>query len=279
MPIAIIIAIIIAGVILVISLIVQNVKKSDEIKALTQKAKNLSDTIASYQEVVSGLEYENHILDEEKKNLTAHVNELQAKNSMLEYQTFRLHSQSHTLKNLAQNVQDAISSLYHKSSDITDIMGMLSFNSAASTNQKNYTSVKEEIETIVKYVRVLHDLKTSKRNYIIDTKGVQIESPYYEHDSILELVSFPLVENAFQHGDVKADDFLFIRYTLSNNIFTAEVKNKLNEEDEKKKKYSGLGIKNLEQRLELFYPNKYKLERRQENGYYCCYLQIFIHES
>lgn len=263
-------------IILIISLIVQNIKKSDEIKKLTKKEKNLRKEVAKCKGAISALEDKNNILNKENENLTAQVRELLEKNSTLEYQTFRLHSQSHTLKNLAQNVQDAISSLYHKSEDITDIMAMLSFNSAAATNNKSYTSIKEEIETIEKYVRVLHDTKTSKSNYIIDTENVQKKSPYYEHDGILELVSFPLVENAFQHGDVKADDFLSIRYALSNNVFTVEVKNKLSEGDEKKKKYSGLGLENLKQRLDLVYPNSYKLERKTENGFYWCYLQIII---
>lgn len=273
--IAIIIGIIVV-VILIISLIVQNVKQSDEIEKLTQKEKNLKQKIADCKEKISILEKENDVLNEEKTNLTAQVSELLEKISTLEYHTFRLHLQSHTLKNLAQNVQDAISSLYHKSSDITDIMSMLSFNSAAATNKKSFTSVKEEIETIEKYVRVIHDSKTTKHNYTIDTADVHTESPYFEHENILELVSFPLVENAFQHGDVKADDFLTIHYALSDNVFTIEVKNKLCEEDEKKKKYSGLGIENLKQRLDLVYPNNYKLERKVENGFYWCHLQIMI---
>ncbi|MBP5400535.1 MAG: hypothetical protein J6Y35_02780 [Bacteroidales bacterium] len=289
MDIAIIIGIIV-GVILIIFLIVQNIKQSDKIKKLTQREKNLRKEVANCKEAISALENKNNILNKENTNLTAQVRELLDKNSKLEYQTFRLHSQSHTLKNLAQNVQDAISSLYHnvtaaisslyhKSSDITDIMGMLSFNSATATENKSYTSVKEEIETIEKYVRVLHDTKTSKTNYVIDTENVQKESPYYEHDSILELISFPLVENAFQHGNVKADDFLSIRYALFNNVFTVEVKNKLNEDYERRKKYSGLGIENLKQRLDLFYPNCYKLERKAENGFYWCYLQIIIKQA
>ena len=89
------------------------------------------------------------------------------------------------------------------------------------------------------------------------------------------------MENAFQHGDTKADDFLHIKYSLHNNIFIVEVRNKVNEyeNDEEKKKYSGQGIEILRQRLEQFYPNKFKLESQKRNDEYRCFLQSIIDEK
>ena len=282
---AIAIAIAIIAALISIYLIVQNVKQSDEIEKLIQTEERLRKKIAQLTQAeerlrkeIASLTQTGERLREENSNLTKQAKELRDKVSMLEYQTYHLRAQSHTLKNLAQNVQDSISHLYRRSSDITDIMGILSFQTA---NSNRRISVKEETETIKKYVNVIRDIKNIKGNCTVDTSDIQTFSPFYEQESILEFVSFPLVENAFQHGDTKADDFLHIKYSLRDNIFSVEVKNKINEleNDEEKKKYSGQGIEILRQRLEQFYPNRYKLDNRKQNDEYWCYLQIIIDEK
>lgn len=282
---AIAIAIIAALILLIIYLIVQNVKQSDKIEKLIQTEERLRKKIAQLTQTeerlrkeIASLTQTGERLREENSNLTKQAKGLRDEVSMLEYQTYHLRAQSHTLKNLAQNVQESISHLYRRSSDITDIMGKLSYQTA---NSNKWISVKEETETIEKYVNVICDIKNIKGTCIVDTNDIQTSSPFYEQESILEFVSFPLVENAFQHGNTKADDFLRIKYSLLDNIFSVEVKNKINESenDEEKKKYSGQGIEILRQRLEQFYANRYKLENRKQNDEYWCYLQIIIDEK
>lgn len=262
-------------IVILILFLVQNIKQRGEIKNRTQEGNKLKDKIVSYEEKITILENDITQLNEENSELNAKIKELIGKNSMLEYQTYHLRAQSHTLKNLAQNVQDSISHLYRRSSDITDIMGMLSFKTA---NSNRYISVEEETKTIAKYARVIRDIKNIKGTCLIDTDGVDTSSPLYKQDCILEFVSFPLVENAFQHGNTKADDFLHIKYSLFHDIFTVEVKNKVNEfeNDEERKKYSGQGIEILRHRLEQFYPNQYKLESSKQKDEYQCFLQIYL---
>ena len=271
-------------VVLVIYLIVQNFNKSEEIEKLTQTEERLRKKISQLNQIEERLRKEiasltqiGEKLKEENYKLTKQVKELRDKVSMLEYQTYHLRTQSHTLKNLAQNVQDSISHLYRRSSDITDIMSILSFKTA---NSNRYISVEEETKTIAKYVRVIRDIKNIKGTCLIDTDAVDTSSPFYKRESILEFVSFPLVENAFQHGDTKSDNFLHIKYSLQDNIFTVEVRNKINEyeNDVEKKKYSGQGIEILRHRLEQFYPNQYKLESSKQNDEYRCYLQVIINK-
>lgn len=281
---AVAIAIAIIFIVVIIYLLVRNSNLNDEIEQLTRTGERLKKENAKLKTQNSNLskEIERLIQTEERlrneiSELTEQAKELRDKISMLEYQTYHLRAQSHTLKNLAQNVQDSISHLYRRSSDITDIMGILSFKTA---NSNRRISVKEETETIKKYVNVIRDIKNIKGTCIVDTSDIQTSSPFYTQKSILEFISFPLVENAFQHGDTKADDFLRIKYSLFDNIFSVEVKNKINELeiDEENKKYSGQGIEILRHRLEQFYPNKFKLESGKQNHEYRCYLQVIIDE-
>ena len=208
---AVAIAIAIIFIVVIIYLLVRNSNLNDEIEQLTRTGERLKKENAKLKTQNSNLskEIERLIQTEERlrneiSELTEQAKELRDKISMLEYQTYHLRAQSHTLKNLAQNVQDSISHLYRRSSDITDIMGILSFKTA---NSNRRISVKEETETIKKYVNVIRDIKNIKGTCIVDTSDIQTSSPFYTQKSILEFISFPLVENAFQHGDTKADDF------------------------------------------------------------------------
>lgn len=74
---------------------------------------------------------------------------------------------------------------------------------------------------------------------------------------VAPLLFLPLVENCFKHGIRKAteDSFIEIRLDASGNCIKFTTVNSLSDKEEK----GGIGIINLQKRLEMIYPDKHSL--------------------
>ena len=81
----------------------------------------------------------------------------------------------------------------------------------------------------------------------------------------LLLISF--VENIFKHGNIQdANNQVVISLKVDENQLIFKQKNTI--ANREKDKMGGLGLKNVERRLFLLYPDKYTLNVKNENGIY-----------
>ena len=81
----------------------------------------------------------------------------------------------------------------------------------------------------------------------------------------LLLISF--IENIFKHGNIQdTDNQVVICLKIKDNQLIFKQKNTIAIRE--KDKMGGLGLKNVERRLFLLYPNKYSLNIKNENGIY-----------
>ncbi|MCD4833445.1 MAG: histidine kinase [Bacteroidales bacterium] len=123
---------------------------------------------------------------------------------------------------------------------------------------KREVLLKNEIEFINNYIeleRVRHD----------DDFNVKVNFPSNIDDiKIAPLVLFPFVENAFKHGfhnpnesfiNIELNiDFDKLKFEIENSISKMQADKYLNQEGK------GIGLKNIKERLELIYKDKYNLE-------------------
>jgi two-component system, LytTR family, sensor histidine kinase AlgZ len=100
-----------------------------------------------------------------------------------------------------------------------------------------------------------------------NTEGVQI----------VPLILITFLENAFKHGvsNNAKDAWVNITLDLSENkcIYTVE-NSKLSEKDEKTNEKSGIGLQNVQRRLELSYPNKHELKVEDNEKHYLVHLKL-----
>ena len=126
---------------------------------------------------------------------------------------------------------------------------------------KPRVSLKEEVLHIKEYI----DLEKIRFK---DSLKVDFESDKIdERIEVAPMLLIPFVENAFKHGNL-LDGFLQIsvKVRLKNGQLNFAIANTyLNQEDEKT---GGIGLKNIEKRLELNYKGKYTLSKRIENNWY-----------
>ncbi len=93
------------------------------------------------------------------------------------------------------------------------------------------------------------------------------------HQQIAPLLLISFVENAFKHGDVFDEKQpLSMTLEVSEKQLIFDVKNKIHNKN--KEEIGGFGVKNVERRLELLYPNKHKLMVNSNQNIFESHLEI-----
>jgi LytS/YehU family sensor histidine kinase len=88
---------------------------------------------------------------------------------------------------------------------------------------------------------------------------------------IAPLLLLPLVENAFKHGASRSAGKSWLRCTVkaTNHDLHTTVENSKQPGDTRNHAKGGIGLTNLNKRLELLYPGRYSLDiRNQEDHFY-----------
>ena len=85
---------------------------------------------------------------------------------------------------------------------------------------------------------------------------------------IVPLILLPILENAVKHGINKSVSYAFIdaKIEITDDTITFKVENNQGKKSDQNNDTirNGMGLNNLKKRLQLFYPNKHKLELYNE---------------
>ncbi|MEO5581915.1 MAG: histidine kinase [Saprospiraceae bacterium] len=94
--------------------------------------------------------------------------------------------------------------------------------------------------------------------------------------TIEPMLLIPFVENAFKHGvGMVHKPAIIIDVNITDTALDFIVKNKIASEPAKDKDTSsGIGLKNIQRRLELLYPHTHRLDIKKENGWFVVNLHL-----
>ena len=122
--------------------------------------------------------------------------------------------------------------------------------------------LEKEVEIIRTYV----DLQKERVNPLITQVTLSLEGNF-STGHIIPLLLLPLAENCFKHGVGKKPGkiLIFIGFDGKQLLFTTENTIALRE---KAFENGGIGIKNVEKRLNLLYPNRHSLHFEEKGGIY-----------
>ena len=130
-------------------------------------------------------------------------------------------------------------------------------------------SLSKEIDFMKKYIELMK-LRVS------DKTVVHFNFPSEETGiKIAPLLFISLIENAFKHGvSASKESSINIQMNCNNKtvVFTVENDNFPKKSDDKSG--SGIGLQNLEKRLELLYPSKYSFKTTVQNNQFLVHLEI-----
>lgn len=130
--------------------------------------------------------------------------------------------------------------------------------------------VLDEIAIIETYLTI-QKIRISETAHIFFThKGISAA------DRIAPMLLLPLIENAFKHGvDSTAGDSYIDAAVFKHEdrlVFTCEN----NYKESKESIVGGIGIENIQKRLQLIYPSRYKLDIKRTEGVFKITLSILI---
>lgn len=200
--------------------------------------------------IIRLLEYNKHILeahkDSEVKFLKAQINP---------------HFIFNTLNNIYSMVYFESDKSLPAIEKLSRIMRFTTYES-----QKEKIKLEEEINYIKSYIELerLRHQENSFVNLIIQSNNNTVEIPPY-------LLS-PLVENAIKHGSTTNGNSIEVKLTVDKEKLQFMVKNEIG--NQKKDKLGGIGIDNLQKRLEIYYPKKHVLTLINENNIFTAELEL-----
>ncbi len=139
------------------------------------------------------------------------------------------------------------------------------------------TDEKVPLQKEIEYLQSYIDLQKQRfgNNVTIKTCMEKVED-FYEIEPMLLI---PFVENAIKHGTGLIENAeIDVELRTEKNMLSFSVRNKFNEtSDEIKDKSSGIGLPNVQRRLDLLYANKHSLLITKQDGWFIVSLQIIIH--
>ena len=207
-----------------------------------------------------------------------------AKNEVLQLEKMEVENQLSSLKSQINPhfLFNSLNVLYslsledkeETSSAILDLSSILRYVLYETGNQK--ITLKQEVELIQKYLdfqkyRYQHDTSV---DFTVDVDDFSAK--------IHPMLLLPLIENSFKHG-VKSgisNTFVNMKLTKVEQFFSFYIENNRSEGlSVKDDKYSGLGLKNIRQNLDIIYPNKHSFTINEEDETFSVTLNIDLHEN
>ena len=195
-------------------------------------------------------------LKAEKKQRDKLVREnakLIADNALLDAEHLKFQLQPHTLRNMVATLHVASKNLYKGSEALAETLDYILYH-----GNKHLVSVADELSFLESYKSLQGNFVYQINSIKIDKSAINTNSKYYSSTCLPHLITAYLIENAFKHGDVNHPDFLTIRLKLSDKTFEMVVVNRINQKTNKEK--GGLGLINMQKRLDLLLSGKYEIK-------------------
>jgi len=133
---------------------------------------------------------------------------------------------------------------------------------------KPSVSLNEEVLHIKEYIELekIRFQDTLKVSFKSDTISEEIQ--------VAPMLLIPFVENAFKHGNL-IDGFLTVEIAITfiDNKFNFSINNTVLNADENQNK-SGIGLENIQKRLNLLYKDNHQLNIEKRDNWFCVNLII-----
>lgn len=136
--------------------------------------------------------------------------------------------------------------------------------------ENTFVEIKAEIEMIRQYM----ELQSLRFPENINTSFELSGKP--EGKKVAPMLFFPLLENAFKHSDLQKEGYIAVNLVINETEINFKCINKISEKDDpENKRYGGIGIQNIQSRLNLLYPGKHIFRVFEKKGHF--FAEINLH--
>jgi len=141
-------------------------------------------------------------------------------------------------------------------------------------NNKESIALSKEIENLKNYIKI-------EKVRHVDVLQLEYAFPANENNLFVTPMLFlPIIENAFKHGQSNESYWIKIKMeVLEDHILNLSVENSLNTFKNASTKNKGIGLRNVQRRLELIYPNNHTLTIEKRATSFKVNLKIKLYES
>lgn len=135
--------------------------------------------------------------------------------------------------------------------------------------------LEKEVEIIRTYVSLQKErVNPDLTQVLFNTKG------NFSSVQIAPLLLLPLAENCFKHGIGKSKNTILIRIGFDGKQLIFKTENQIAlRENRKEDVNGGIGIKNVEKRLNLIYPERHSLEYNEKDGIFRLEMKIDLQKD
>jgi sensor histidine kinase YesM len=214
---------------------------------------------------------ESHRSKEEKTILEKEKNKLELKFKEVQLQLLKEQIHPHFIFNMMNNLYALVNESTALSREvIVRLSDLLEYMLYECNTEK--VELSKEINFINNYIeleKIRHDDSFNvKTDFPKNVSGIKIAP----------LILFPFVENAFKHGLKQTNkDFISIKLSISAPKIEFAINNYMHDAvltQGQAKRSKGLGLKNVKERLELVYQNRYDLQISSNNNNFEVKLKI-----
>lgn len=141
-------------------------------------------------------------------------------------------------------------------------------------NNKESVALSKEIENLKNYIKI-------EKVRHVDVLQLEYAFPANENNLFVTPMLFlPIIENAFKHGQSNESYWIKIKMeVLEDHILNLSVENSLNTFKNASTKNKGIGLRNVQRRLELIYPDNHTLTIEKRATSFKVNLKIKLYES
>lgn len=153
---------------------------------------------------------------------------------------------------------------------ITHLSEMMRYTLYESDAQ--FVPLEKELDYIKNYIKLERTRYKQEVNIVCEIDDLQLNGQV-----IAPLLTFTFIENAFKYGLRNGDEgFITLFILVEDNTFDFVISNDKNSSEEKTK-FGGIGLHNVQKRLQLLYPDKHSLSIKDEADRFT--VELFINLS
>ena len=244
---------------------------SEFIRLLFRDFERLDKSLFSSSAIILGLSFayrigKDWVVNERIKE------KLNSKNLSMELALLKAQVNPHFLFNVLNNIYAiALEEKAVNSADNISKLGTL-MRYSLHDSQADFILLNKEIDYIERYIemqklRMTDDDKISINLNLGSTKTIR--------QKIAPMILMPFIENAFKYGvSTTRESVIKVKINLLDGVLSLNVQNTICGNGNSVA--SGLGLTNVESRLSLIYPNRYKLINEVREGMYHVNLEITL---
>jgi sensor histidine kinase YesM len=208
-----------------------------------------------------------YMKEEEKVSITR-------ENANAELQLLKAQIHPHFLFNTLNNIYSFTLAGHPQAAALADrLSGMMDYMS--TEGEKEFVPVEKEIQLIQDYMSL------EKVRYD-DRLDMQIEiNGDYKNKMIAPLLMIPFAENCFKHGAsvMRGKIWVKLNITIQDNLLRLDLSNSKPLLSPAQHTKNGIGLINVEKRLQLIYPGEHVLRIESTDAVYRVYLEVKLREQ